>query len=350
MAFEAFCRLSYIRRKAEINRLWLLCLHIVLPPIALLLLVSSAPGQGQLDTIREDVRPQPQPQPLYSAPPEEHRDDVKKKKDDGNVGASFLSSFLGEYISNSARNPLTSAFYVVGAGLTSPYWAPRSIFKDTYGVPVCFSLYPYDGSTGFLMSEAWDVSVEAIPDSSGNQTSAEPKVTFNTPEGWINRRPWAGQIRLEYGDQFARVTELSGRLILEHSCRWGIDVSAESLRERLSDDTFDYLAIGDANIVFRFAQHPKALMRIGLGVNWLHDSIRTDKGFNFTYGGDFFPVKPLIISSTIDWGTLGDAELFRFQFTAGLIVNRFETYVGYEYLDIDRTHANSLLAGMRVWF
>ncbi len=91
-------------------------------------------------------------------------------------------------------------------------------------------------------------------------------------------------------------------------------------------------------------------MRAGLGANWLNDSTRTDLGFNFTYGGDFFPRKPWVLSAAIDWGTLGHAGLFRFRTTAGVILNRFEGYVGYEYLDIGSTQDNFLIGGVRVWF
>ncbi len=71
---------------------------------------------------------------------------------------------------------------------------------------------------------------------------------------------------------------------------------------------------------------------------------------NFTYGVDFFPKRPWVVSSTLDWGTLGHTDLFRFQTSAGLILNRLETYVGYEYFDLGRTQTNSLIGGVRIWF
>ncbi|MBN1909627.1 MAG: hypothetical protein JW818_07810 [Pirellulales bacterium] len=80
------------------------------------------------------------------------------------------------------------------------------------------------------------------------------------------------------------------------------------------------------------------------------DNFGSDFGFNFTYGVDLFPAKPWVFSSTIDWGTLGHAELFRFRATAGLAIHGIEPYVGYEYLDIDRFQHNSLIAGVQVWF
>ena len=45
-------------------------------------------------------------------------------------------------------------------------------------------------------------------------------------------------------------------------------------------------------------------------------------------GAGWFPVRPLVFSSTLDWGTLGSAALFHFRTTAGVIVHRFEFYTG----------------------
>ncbi len=80
------------------------------------------------------------------------------------------------------------------------------------------------------------------------------------------------------------------------------------------------------------------------------DPAETNFGFNFTYGVDFFPVRPWVLSSTVDWGTLGRSGLFRFQATAGAVVHRVETYAGYEYLDLGSTQVNSLIGGVRIWF
>ena len=86
-------------------------------------------------------------------------------------------------------------------------------------------------------------------------------------------------------------------------------------------------------------------MQIGLATR-----SQSDLGFNFTYGGDFFPHKPWVISGGIDWGTLGDAGLFRFRTTTGIILRSFETYVGYEYSDIGSTQNHFFISGVRIWF
>jgi hypothetical protein len=239
----------------------------------------------------------------------------------------------------------------------SPLWVPRAILHDD-GTQAYFARFPYDNAPGYLVSDAWlsgftadSVLAEALPDGSPDGDPTKP------PKGSLislsldpAARRWGGQFRADYADELSDLTGIGGQLILETTSRWGIDTSVQYLRERRTGGEFDHLTLGDCNLVYRFAQSPQAQMRIGVGANWLNDATRTDLGFNFTYGGDFFPRKPWGISSAIDWGTLGHAGLFRFRTTAGVIWNRFEAYTGYEYLDIGTTQGNFLIGGVRVWF
>jgi len=134
------------------------------------------------------------------------------------------------------------------------------------------------------------------------------------------------------------------------SARFGLDTEMSFLEENLPDGGRDQLWLGDCNLVFRFAQSEHVQWRTGIGFNWLDDPAETDFGFNFTYGFDWFPARPWVVSSTIDWGTLGRAEQFRFRTTAGALLWGLESYVGYEYYDLDRTQMNMLIGGVRVWF
>jgi hypothetical protein len=82
----------------------------------------------------------------------------------------------------------------------------------------------------------------------------------------------------------------------------------------------------------------------------LSDVQNTDLGFNFTYAADLYSCKPWVLSAQIDAGTLGYARLFQFRTTAGVVFQGVESYAGYEYTDIGRTHWNSLIVGLRFWF
>ena len=87
-----------------------------------------------------------------------------------------------------------------------------------------------------------------------------------------------------------------------------------------------------------------------LGVNWSADNGRGAAGFNFTYGMDWFPVRPVVVSGTIDWGRLGDASLFHGRASIGLLLNRFEVFTGYDHYNLEGAPLNGLVNGLRIWF
>ncbi len=329
------------RRHGPIGR----CVHAAVVALAIVAWLgnngpSPAFGEGALETIRSDVRTAPPATPQTESPPprddqayDGHSEDrLPEPLERGVFGASVVVSWFA---------------------VTSPYWLPRALMDDG-NCEAFFPGFPYDDAQGYLVSESWlDGSVATdrwLSDPLGDDSSTPADTAeLNSPLVMPSRR-WGGQFRADYGDTFANLTSVNGQLILESTSRLGVDASFQHLREELDGGRRDSLTLGDCNLVYRFAQHKQAQMRMGLGANWLSDTARTDCGFNFTYGGDFFPRKPWIVSAAIDWGTLGHAGLFRLRTSAGVIVNRFETYVGYEYLDVGTTQSNALIGGVRVWF
>jgi hypothetical protein len=311
--------------------------------------LARVQAEGDLDTIRSDVRTPPQSAPATSQP---SSTEERTPTEDGRDHSQAAEELRG--------NLFLGALAVGAAAVTLPAWLPRVAMGDNSEV-ARFPRFPYDNTDGYLMSDAWmsgftsqKILDEALGKTPADGTQADPT---KLPDGSLislsidpSTRRWAGQFRADYADEFSDLSSIGGQLILETSSRFGIDTSAQYLYERLRGNSSDHLTLGDCNLVYRFAQCARAQMRLGIGANWLTDASRTDLGFNFTYGGDFFPRNPWVLSSDIDWGTLGRAGLFRFRATAGAIFNRFESYVGYEYLDIGTTQANFLIGGMRVWF
>jgi hypothetical protein len=264
-------------------------------------------GEGILDTIRQDVRSVAERVPSPPSPEKDHDHcgDHSPSPDDG-VDLSVFFGFV----------------WLGGAAVTSPIWGPQEFLADDSRAEALFPRFPYDHVPGHLMIQE-----------------------FTSPA-----RRWAARLGVEYTDDFDRLKGVGGHLLVSTTSRWGVDGSMAWLDERLPGGRRDHLWLGDCNLVLRFAQSEWAEFRAGAGVNWLDDPGRTDLGVNFTYAADFFPRHPWVLSGTIDWGTLGRAELFRLRGTAGVIVNRFEVYAGYEYLDIDRTQRNALVAGVRIWY
>jgi hypothetical protein len=327
-------------------------LPLLLGTILLLSLLASAQGEGDLETIRTDVRTAP---PESAAPPSSGE---RSSSHDSHCDAAGR-----EQLDNAEGSLVLAGFYVGAYAVATPFWLPRAIMDDNSNVAY-FPRFPYDNTPGYLESDAWlsgftaenafaDAQAGGIgspPSASNGPGGGPPKGELVTLSNDPSVRRWAGQFRADYADNFGHLSGVGGELILETTSRFGIDTSFQYLTERLPGAADDHLTIGDCNLIYRFAQSARAQMRAGIGANWLNDSTRTDAGFNFTYGGDFFPRKPWVLSSAIDWGTLGHAGLFRFRSTVGVIVNRFEGYVGYEYLDIGSTQDNFLIGGVRVWF
>jgi len=275
--------------------------------LAAVALPATARGQeGTLQTIRDDVRQGPAPEP--ASPSEVPRYDNRTASSD----------------TDPSWDPTALLGAAWGAAIVaaSPIWVPQQLLDDHFPQPGFLLRYPYDHSDGYLKM------YEGCP--------------------WA--RPWAVRLDAEYLDTFDRLDNVSGHLLVSTAWRFGLDASASRLQERLGDGRRDEVALGDCNLVYRFAQNEWAEFRAGLGANWLNDACRTDLGFNFTYSADLFPKKPWVLSAALDAGTLGHAGLFRFRTTAGIVLNRVEFYTGYEYTDIQRTHWNALVGGVRLWF
>lgn len=216
--------------------------------------------------------------------------------------------------------------------VTSPVWLPRALIDDTTLDPGCFARYPYRCDLDGYMAPDAEFMRQQYP--------------------WLesDRYAWMVRLRGEYGGDFDDLSRAGGQLLFDTASRWGVDTEANYLHEQLPADRCDQLWLGDANVVYRFAQSPQLQMRTGLGLNWLSDEFGSDFGFNFTYGGDFFPADPWIVSAEIDWGTLGHAGLFHGRATVGVHFHRFEVYTGYDYLDVGDTQINSAVSGVRIWY
>jgi hypothetical protein len=285
---------------------------------------ASSAEQGMLQAIREDVRGGDAPS---SNSPSDDRTNDNCDQGYEPYGWGNDQSAIG---CDSAPRPnangdATSALGVVsvaGALIASPLWLPHAMLGDDFDDGGYFLHFPYDGHSSYI------------------------RTSHDTGES----KPWAVRLDVGYAETFDRLDSINGHLLIETAPRFGLAASVNHLEERLSGGGHDQLEIGDCNFVYRFAQNKHAEFRAGLGFNWLNDAQSTDLGFNFSYALDLYPRKPWVLSAELDAGTLGDTGLFRFRSTAGVVFHGVETFAGYEYTDIGRTHWNSLIAGLRFWF
>ena len=272
----------------------------------------AAAQDGTLQTIRQDVR-YGVPQAPSTTPQQQSSNNSSSNYDWADPNVSDAGAALG-----------TAAVLGAAAAVATPFLAPMKLLDDNIAKNGHFFPYPYDpeGGDRYILQNAL------------------PGLTC----------PWSARLDVEYVETFDQLENMGGHLLLDTASRIGLEASLEHLEERLSSGSRDEMSIGDWNLVWRFAQGTWGEFHAGFGMNWLNDFGGTNAGFNFTYSADFFPVKPWIVSTSFDVGTLGHADLFRFRTTVGLEFHGVETYVGYEYTDIGCGRWNGLVGGLRFWF
>ena len=206
--------------------------------------------------------------------------------------------------------------------LTAPFVAPPALLGDRLEWNGYFPRYPYADDLPGAMQ------IENLDRSRFHSTSA--RLTF------------------DYLNDFDDVQRYGGRLLVSTRQRLDFDAEWNSLHEELLTGC-DHFQIGDLNLVYRFGQSERWQFRSGFGANWLYDRRRADWGFNWTYSVDHYPRRPWVISSVIDWGTLGHTELFHARATGGVVWHRLELFSGYDARRIGGTWIQGPVFGSQ-WF
>jgi hypothetical protein len=129
----------------------------------------------------------------------------------------------------------------------------------------------------------------------------------------------------------------------------GLDVSVKTWREN-SSLARDHLWLGDANVVYEFANHRDVRARVGLGVNWLADAYLADAGFNLTTGIDLRLTENWLLDLEGDIGTIGSSDYLHGQISLARRFNTSELTVGYDYYDIGGAELSGIFAGLQFRF
>jgi hypothetical protein len=161
--------------------------------------------------------------------------------------------------------------------------------------------------------------------------------------------PTAIRLSVEDGNDFAGINRVGVQVLIETASRFGLQTSWNFFQEDLGTGRTDQLVLGDVNLVYRFAQNEWATMRSGIGFRVLADH-DADFGFNFTYGGDFFPLRPLVLSTLVDLGNVGSAFVVHARGTVGAILGSWEIFAGYDFFRIGSVNLQGPLLGVRFWY
>lgn len=301
----------------------LVCLTLFFAP-------TLAQGQeGRLGGVREEVhQPDPPPAaPVASDADKRQRDrerDLERQRQAGDTS----------WMNKPEDDPGNSIFgWLILSLFTLERDADTDAHIEPYSGPHYSPRYPYRrGYPGFL--------------------TVHPDTAREVADYWQNApmKTWWGTVSLEGGSNFDDLHRFGLRAHLDSTSRLGIITGWNFYREKLACGCTDDLSIGDANLTYRLFQSHLFQMHTGLGLRWLSDRHDTDFGVNVYVGADVFPVRPLVISTSLDFGTLGDANVFHFRATAGLVHKHWEIFSGYDYLSIGDVDLQGPLLGLRVWF
>lgn len=225
------------------------------------------------------------------------------------------------------------------------------------------SVYPI---APIVILEADDTPPAAIPqplNGSAVVEPAPPAVTTDPELRPICRYPysggcqgyrvdnaWAARLNLEHGFRTEGVQREGFRLLVESEPGLGLLFDWNEYTERLPFGRRDRLQFGDVALLVRVVDEPSAQVRLGVGINWLHDRFGTDAGLNLTAAADVFPVKPFVLSGQLDVGTIGDTSTFHTRFSAGVVWKRLELFGGYDYRTFGSVSLHGPMVGVRIWF
>jgi hypothetical protein len=291
--------------------------------IAVLVLLLGCPSsllaQGVLQRLRYAVHDHPSSPSPPSPNPTNNSNDPAYSSIDTTNGETGEALLLGAGI-------------LAGTAIAAPFVLPMMALGDQAGSAPYFPSYPYPlGHPGYMRFDPW---ISDDPDAPN-------------PEG---PKPWAVRAAIEDGNDFRGLNRLEGRLFVDTATRLGFRTNWDWFAEDLGNGRTDHTVLGDAEVTIRFVQTESALMHAGVGGRVLTDRHDTRAGFNGLYGIELFPLRPWVLSATVDLGNLDEAFALRARGTLGATFRRWEVYGGYEFQRIGSVNLQGPMLGLRVWF
>jgi hypothetical protein len=138
---------------------------------------------------------------------------------------------------------------------------------------------------------------------------------------------------------------LGGSLDSNH---WfGLDTRWTYWLEKLPGEPADSLWLGDINVRLELVSVPALQLALGLGARLLVDD-GTRAGVNATAAAELYPIQPLVVRAEFDAGNLGKAAFWEAQANVGVLIQRFELYVGAARFRVDDVKFDSAFGGLRV--
>ncbi len=284
--------------------------------LSALVLALPAPAQGVLAEARQAADGKPSSSSGKSS----------KSDDDDSILGAILGGILEGLFAPSCDHGEDGVGSMIGLGLVTavgfPFWLPPKLLERHLQPIASFPGAPYSSEgTNYLLFSA-----------------QEPA------------KPWAVRFAVEEGNDFQGLNRVGGRLLLDSSTRFGVAANLDHYLERCGCGRSDQLMFGDVALTYRFAECEWMQMHAGLGGRLMFGDGRTRGGFNFLYSADVFPVRPLVVSASMELGTMKEAFAMRLRASAGVQIRAVEAFVGWDWLRIGSADLWGPMAGLRLWF
>jgi hypothetical protein len=278
--------------------------------LLLLAVPAIALAQGKLDQVREAIDKPPSPG-TSSGP-------ASGTSCDDDPWAGLFAGLFED----------GAGYYVLGA----PWLLPNGAWDAGWKTDIRFTPFPYaDPKTRFVVLD---------------RTPEGKPTYYDLPDTqW-----WSVRASAEAGSNFDGLDRLGLRLFLDTDTRFGLKSDWDYFSEKQPCGCRDTLWIGDVTGTFRFVQNEGILMTTGLGARFSLDHGHDHGGFNFLYGVDLFPAKPVHVFGDLDAGTLGSAGFLRLRGGVGINWTRIEMFAGYDFMRVGGVNLQGPMAGLRLWF
>ena len=207
--------------------------------------------------------------------------------------------------------------------------------------------------------QAPPVSEDAPPQSgpvwTSDDTTAANRYTYEAPKyvpaDWDKHsQRWAVQTAADLAIINDNIYRLRPRVRLMMPGRFELDAECGIYRETLADRAIDWTTISALHLAARFAQNEYVIFRLGAGGRMLADAKTVQLGYDFQYGVQIFPHKPLIIDLTAGVGSLGKSFTLDLRASLGVALGPLEILIGAERLAVGDAVLAGPVGGIRYWF
>jgi hypothetical protein len=300
--------------------------------------IALYPIQVQAQGVLERARQAPPSAPISGSPPPSSKSEPSPHPTNSSDSNAF-NPFSGD---SSDDEALLGWLCLAGLGTfgaaavaASPFYLPGMLVGDNFTSGGYFPAYPYaPGRAGYqIIDPHWGEA--ATEDEAGN--AGFP-------------RNWALRLSGEDGNDFRGLNRANVRLFVDMKTRLGFMTNWNFLQESDGNGHFDHTTLGDTEMTYRIAQSETLQAFTGLGFRVRTDDINTRWGFNVYYGVDWYPVQPMIVSTSLDIGSIGDQWVFHGRGTVGVAHHHFELFGGYDFMRLGTANLQGPLVGLRFWF